>query len=753
MNKKLLLTTAIVTSFALFSPAQAQTVTTIIDGQTESVQQVLGADDTLIIENGGTLSTGAADAVDASNIADTNITVENAGTITTSGSSAYGVVSGGANATIINSGSITTSGNSATGVVSISTGANDTITNNGTIITSGDFAEGIWSNGANDTITNSGRITTGGISAEGILSTGADAIITNSGTIITSGSFSAGNGADGISSTGANAIITNSGSIITSGDLGLGISSSNANDTIINSGSITTNGNSAVGILLFSNAAVTNSGSIITNGDNADGIFSIGADATIANSGAITTSGDNADGISATEANAVITNSGSISVTGTGGSTAVSLDAAGADNSSFTNSGLISATGSATQAIAGGTGQQTLNLEQGSMIIGTVDLGGGVDTVNVNVNGNGPSGTVTFLNTETINLASGVAGVVVGNRVTTVDPTGQSFLGTTVNAVNVGIHNTINARVNAAFSSAAGISSEDPVAIEPAAGGSARSRLFDDGAEVWGEVFGGRLEREGEGATLAFDQNYYGFVSGYERQADFGRFGFTFGFANSVIETTQVQSVDTDVLSFFGGVYGHTGIAPNLTLSTNLILGYENYDNRRTVIDNIAGVESAESDFNNFFISPSVSLQYDHELVKGFHLRSSGSLVYTASFFDSYSESGTTASNLDIDSRTVQTLNTRAQIAGVVVRDNVDFELRVGFDGRFSDNGDINASLAGNSFQFSSSDDDSVLGGFIGMNANIAASDQLNIVADAEFRKASGSENEISGRLRAVHRF
>ncbi|MEM6710663.1 MAG: autotransporter outer membrane beta-barrel domain-containing protein [Pseudomonadota bacterium] len=507
---------------------------------------------------------------------------------------------------------------------------------------------------------------------------------------------------------------------------------------------------------LGANAVLTNSGSISTNGDDAFGIISsVDADnATITNSGSISTMGTDSDGILSQGNDAVVTNSGSISVTGLN-AIGVNLDGPGPtgvigdDDNTLTNSGLISATGSATQAIVGGTGMQTVNLEQGSIIIGTVDLGGGIDTVNIN--GTGPSTVVTFLGTENINLADDVPGVVVGNTVTTVDPTGQTIQSVAVSELTSSIHTTIHGRANGPSASA----SSTPIPASSFAAGAFSSLgdgTFGGGVEIWGEVFGNNVDREGESTILSFEQEAFGVVSGIETDLSVGRIGLAFGIASSDSQT-DAESIDTETTSYFGGLYGHVDVATDLTLSANLILGYEDYDNDRLVADNLNGFETASADFSNVFISPSVSLEYQYEVAQGFYLRPSGSLTYTASFFDDYTETGTTRANLTIDSRTVHTLNTRIQLAGALVRDAIDVEVRGGFDGRFTDEDDVDASLAGNSFRFSGSDDESVLGGFIGLRAEMAANDQFSIIADGEYRAASGDEDAFSGSLQATFRF
>ena len=77
----------------------------------------------------------------------------------------------------------------------------------------------------------------------------------------------------------------------------------------------------------------------------------------------------------------------------------------------------------------------------------------------------------------------------------------------------------------------------------------------------------------------------------------------------------------------------------------------------------------------------------------------------------------------------------------------------IGFTTRHSDDDNINASLSGSSFQFVSAGDDSVQGGFVGGNLRFHTTDQLDVLADVEYREASGDENEITARLRLEYRF
>ena len=193
-----------------------------ITGAETNPQVLNSADDTGVIEAGGTLTVGAF--TDAMDVIGSDNTITNNGAITAGNIGIYASDTA-TNATITNSGSIT--GGSGDGILALGTKA--IITNSGTI-TSTD-ANGIASTGAKAIITNSGSIT--GTNDDGIFSSGDDATITNtiSGTIT-------GN-VIGISSVGDDATITNSGTITGGGAVSVGIDSIGPGSIINNSGHIT----------------------------------------------------------------------------------------------------------------------------------------------------------------------------------------------------------------------------------------------------------------------------------------------------------------------------------------------------------------------------------------------------------------------------------------------------------------------------------------------------------------------------------
>lgn len=583
----------------------------------------------------------------------------------------------------------------------------------------------------------------GGAGTAAVMAPGDDVTLINNGNITTTGALFN----DAVNSTGVNASIINNGTITTQGIASGGIEASGNNAIVNNNGTITTQGIQAEGIesIDANNVTISNSGAINTNGNGADGIESTGANALINNSGTIRTTGaqqagtDNASGIETTGANGQISNRGSIFVTGANAS-AVDLNADGSSNNSLTNRGIISATGEATQAIVGGTGEQVVQFNRGSQITGIIDLGGGSDTINFGAN---TSSTLTILNTENINFA---AGAIDGDTVFVVDPTGFAAIGTSVNALSNSIHQLIGQRL---------IRSQPLQTNQAAALKTSSGLLFQKQVpQAWVSVFGESRRRGAEQGNLAYDHDYYGFTGGLEFDVRESRLGFFAGLTEGDIETQNTDSFDADVTSLFFGGYGRTTLGI-VNLSGSVIFGFEDYDSDREVIDSTNGLETADADIDNFFISPSVTLSSAFALGTKYELRPALSISYIYANFDSYSESGTSQSNLDVDDRTVEFFNTRLQLASAYMwRKNSEAELRVGIDTRHASEDEVDASIGNNvNFDFDIDGDEDVLGGFVGGRVQMLSQNNLSLIADAEYRYAEGEETDVSASLLLEYRF
>jgi hypothetical protein len=618
-------------------------------------------------------------------------------------------------------GAIEAGGELNTSATAITASANNnSVTNKGSISTQLTDAHGIDSTGANATISNQGSISTDGADAYGIFSQGINATISNQGSISTEGS-----GAYGILSFDYNATISNQGSISTEGSDAYGILSLATDATISNQGSISTQLTGAHGIVSFATGAtISNQGSISTVESGAIGIvsFTTGANATISNQGSISTDGADAYGIFSQGINATISNQGSIS---TDGADAYGIFSQGSD-ATINNSGLISATGPSAYpsayAIVGGSNNITLNVLAGSNIIGAIDLGSTIDNDTANVYGGSASANLTFENTENINLFG--AGVRSGNNVITVDTTGESTRGVALASMTSSIHNVIGQRM-------AQTTPLKPVQV--AALTLSPGMYFEEHKPAaWAQVFGGTFGRDAEGSALAYDYDHVGVNFGYEWDVNQHRVGLMGGVVSTDTQT-QTSSFSSDAKNYYVGAYGNRKMS-GFNITGSLLAGYGDHENDRLVIDNLNGFEVAKSDFDSFFISPSLTIASAYTVDDRLELRPSANISYSMAWLDGYSELGTTNSNLTIDDRKAKALTAKVQLAAAyALTTSSEFEFRVGMNARNTNDEDTKVGIAGSQFKFANAGDESVSGGFAGASIRVVDENNLTLVADMEF--------------------
>ena len=574
------------------------------------------------------------------------------------------------------------------------------------------------------TITNNGTITSvnDAIEGPGGDNTGAIATVINNGAITTTGNTG---DADAVNFGGATAptlILTNNGTILTTGTTGAeAVLVGGENNTIINNGTIDTAGATSDAITFSCDncGTITNNGTIITRGTNAHGIFTLNpagtqVSLTITNTGSIVTEGTSSNGILLNNEADVIVN----------------------------NSGLIQVFDPTEEAIRGGSGVDTLNLLSGSQIIGIIDLNNGTDIVNIS--GANNSSTLTLTDTETINLING-NGLLVGDVVTMVDPTGQSVSSAVLSTTTFAVHNVVNQR----------LAHHQPLKpIQVATSELTSGMVFQERKpQIWGSALGGMRERDLEGIALGYDHNYVGFTGGYEVGFYKARIGLLGGFVRSTVKTTgdkfgRLRSVDTDTDSFFVGAYGQYFLG-GINLTTTLMAGYEDHENDRAVVDNLNGFETAQADFSSFFISPSLTLSSAYKVGTQVELRPSVTFAYSGGWYDDYAESGTTRSDLVIDDRNVHALTSQLQLAvAYSLAEESELEIRAGVKARYTDNDDIDVNLAGTNFQIPNASDNSVYGGYVGVNLRVVIKERINLVANVEHGRAGGGEEHIAAMLK-----
>jgi len=663
---------------------------------TQNDGNVLDGDDAITITSNGSIST-SANSDPAINMTGDNITIVNDGTISTTGSSSKGVV--GLNHTTVTN----------TGVISTSVGTSYAIDLD-------DYA----------VVYNRGTIQTIDSNSDAIL-VRKNSVVTNTGTIITTGS-----GAEGIR-VDEHSKIFNSGLIETTSE---GVLSIGDYITIVNSGVIKTSETNSDGIDIDNNNNVTNSGVISTADNSSDAIFA-GSDNTIVNSGKITTVGDSSNGISVSGNNNVINNTGEIKVTG------INSYAIGSNNDGtmvINNSGYIAAINTGSFAIYNDdvdVTDTTLNLNNGSRILGAIDLGNnGGDTDTVNVYGGGKSlpASITINNAEAINLYA--SGVIIGDTVTTVDATFEHSASIGLASLSNSIHNTIYQRNNA------------------------NSRLKEATDSVyqaqkpraWISTFG-EIRKFGEtDENTAYEFKFYGVNTGYEWDFNHSKVGVVAGVASSKSES-DLESFKYESSHAFIGGYGVLNVG-RLKLSSNLLAGYSDSDNKRYIMNNINGLETAISATDSLFISPSINLTTVYEIGSGYALRPSASLTYHLAYIDDYKEFGSSASNLSIDDRYVQGLSSKVQLA---VTNNFNSkgkaEIRLGINTRHTDDDEVKATLNGAKFEYKTQAESTIYGIYAGANIRIVENENMAFMADIEIGSSKDDEEYASASMKFNYYF
>ncbi|CCT59060.1 Hint domain-containing protein [Acetobacter pasteurianus] len=351
--------------------------------------------DAITVQNNGTFSSTGKRGIDTSGIAasDTSVTINNTGTISGS-DDGIRIDDALINGTLLldNSGTIeSTDDGQAVDFNSVSSASSITIINESNGIIKSTDADALRP-GANASIKNAGTIYADG--ANGATKNDGIDFQDYSGTVDNSGSISGAR--HGITSSTDVTVINEAGGTITGRD-GSGVGS-DGNGTVTNYGTITgAYDNSGTGdgdgVDIDGYATITNYGTIQgtgAGGNGSDGYpntsegVSIGGGDIVNESGALISGA--ANGIlvdNSSQGNApyatTITNNGTIQ-----GLDGYGIHITDTFGDTITNAGTISGT---TDAILLGDGDDTLNIQTGSVISGTVDGGAGNNTVNLSGSG------------------------------------------------------------------------------------------------------------------------------------------------------------------------------------------------------------------------------------------------------------------------------------------------------------------------------------------------------------------------------
>lgn len=685
------------------------------------------------------------------------LTVDNKGTISTPSASGAGI-----NAFSIKS--LTNAGTIAGVGSGVGTDAIDTVTNlSSGVIQGGVSGRGLSVSGSAGTITNDGRISggLGGVNISGALNSlvnhgqisgapngnglYADSIVTatNSGSITgmyalisnsiqtltntASGTISGDRGVAG----GNIETLTNAGHISGRAAIFLNVGAQHLG-TLVNtaSGTITGMGDWAV----FANTIdrIENQGAITSSGPGS-AIQALAALGSLKNAGTITASGDaiRAASIQSLDNSGAIVSTGQFSGTAVGGTTIGTV----------TNSGLLRGVYAIRET---GIGNTTLNLNAGSIVIGKLDLGGGLDTLNV---GPGLSINNTFDDGAPVIGRTAGAYVVSGNRVAVLDPTNLANHTEMLVDLTDGIFSTLQGRIAGLSAGSSGASSAGGFPAPMNLGARApraEPAPARNAGQYWAQAFGSHRGQQGSSATASSEQEVAGFVSGLDAHVSATTLAGFFAGGAWGDAKADLASQSTDAESYFGGAYLSASFGAT-SFDLAIVGGRSTFDRDRRIANNTlpTGLESATAEYDGWFISPEARLT-EHLRLGGQKIEASVSARYAGLFLDGFTETGAT-DGLSIDSRDLHLGVARATLALPLEHTGNGWLARLtlagGVEGR-TQIGDAGATgvLLGQGIDFEPGDDDAV-GVFAGATAEVVTASGTSVFAQFEgLTEDDGSE-------------
>lgn len=726
-------------------------------------------------------------------------TSTNTGNIVTSGANDTGITTqtSNGNATSINSGNITATGASSTGILTnaIAGPGDATANNSGNVtLTQGGFGIRTLTDSGTATTTNSGNVSVSGAGSSCYLQTGLGAcgvfLGNNIGIYTATGTVPADTPLGTAAVTSADATTNNAGNVVVVGttlavtESGLGFPSFSGttgistvvnnvgNATTTNTGVVSVTGPNATGIstrTYTGNATTTNTGIVNVVGTGVNlGNGSLGQNGSSASVGSLQISGVNASGIvtSAIVGNATVFNSGIVTVSN--GGTGITIGSSA--NSLLVNSGVISAPdGVAVQFIVSAADPATLTLQQGSFIVGAINMIGAGDSVNVNaVNQN-----LTFNTLTGVNIAGTAPYVVNGNRIVSVDPTGFGVTDRGLMDFTRAVSATLGGRVSDTSNGVAGrggalgfAAFDDSVSRFDDAFGQAMGYakapsdavLFKnptatapDGTTVWAKGFYGRHIQPADAPALRSVTNFYGGAIGADKlmRPDLRLGGFIGGGAIDSTIDFNAGKAKSDVV--FAGVYGRKELGAAF-VDFALLGGHTGNNTTRNINNNLVanGLESATASFGGWFFSPEVAAGYRYDLAPGWSLTPAARLRYLVASYDGFTESGSTA-NMTAAGRTLQNAEERGDVTLTRTLLSDTGRLQVGLTAgvlgqQRTGSGTVNAILLGQALAFATPGKSSIAGAYAATSLDWRMKSGIALFAGAEYTAMSDSSSTVTGR-------
>jgi hypothetical protein len=548
---------------------------------------------------------------------------------------------------------------------------------------------------------------------------------------------------------------------ISLGTIGIETTANLGDATTVNNGSVSVAAFNGKGILTSTNTgnATTINAGIVTVVGTANNNISTVCGGFCGSSVGVTTS--------ATEGNATLINSGIIAVSGIN-NVGVSMVSSG--TSLVVNSGIISAPGGIAIQFTNPLDPDILTLLPGSFIVGTINLIGVDDTVNVNAGNQ----NLTFNTLAGATITGNVPFVVSGNRIVSVDPTGFAVSDRALMDFTHAVSATLGGRASDAAASggaptggALGFAAYDDSAsrFEDAFAqvmGYAKapdnaivfknpSMTAPDGTTVWAKGFYGQRTQQADGLLLRNVSRFYGGGIGVDRLVQPGLWlgGLVGGGTINTSLDLNSGSGASDIV--FAGLYGRKDFGPAF-VDFALLGGHTGNRTTRNVNNNLLanGLEVATASFGGWFISPEIAAGYRYDFMPGWTLTPAARLRYLAASYDGFTESGSSA-NLSAGDRTLQNAEERADLTlthtmpldlgrlQLGVTAGVLGQQRVGA-------GNVNATLLGQALAFATPGKSSIYGGYAGGSLDWRMRNGFSVFAAAEYTALSDSSNTVTGK-------
>lgn len=420
------------------------------------------------------------------------------------------------------------------------------------------------------------------------------------------------------------------------------------------------------------------------------------------------------------------------------------------------NSGKIVGSGGSAIEFTGATHDNTLILHPGHNVQGTIDFGGGTDTLDVK---SGQSVAYTFVSAPEVVVANGNPVIASGNQVVVSEVTAHTQSDDTLDTLNSSIFNVVHSQLKKTIQTAAPViafssfSSDSSLTYADSYAFSEEHQTPVSNQDVggyWVRALGGYGRTESEGSNLGAKQRHYGSVVGAD--ADLFQTLRVGGFAGYIKNRLDVnndsQSIDTE--SFFGGGY-ISGYSDGGFARFLFNAGINRNDSHRNVANNLAagGAEVASATYMGSFVSSEIlagtSLSLGVVTVEP-----SVRVLYAHQWLEAFSEAGSVG-QMSFDARGESVWLGGAQLAFPYVKGTTTVVPRVGVEARKSNQGNISAELLGQVVSINSGSEGIEMAGLVGLNASTLMAGNFNVSFDSEaqFVDRGFTRGNVSLELRA----